>query len=240
MSIVSSGWLQRMVDKAGNTPSTRLQALFRILQDWSDVPGFRQQLHDVMSDEAGQHALKAYLMQLVEASKVTRPDMVAGQVHMILLGALNEELRQPGSQALEHARQAAVLLMTAQLPARQVAYGRMAIAASVVVLVGVMTLFVIKQQPEAIIAANSLQVITAVSSAPNPERVAALYNLHEQMQAANCSYPQALMLAPEQRAPFIENVVDGNVGDIKPESMVMVSQLYQKVDCYYPPAAMLL
>jgi hypothetical protein len=48
------------------------------------------------------------------------------------------------------------------------------------------------------------------------------------------------MLAPEQRAPFIENVVDGNVGNIKSEAMGMVSQLYQKVDCYYPPAAMLL
>jgi len=48
------------------------------------------------------------------------------------------------------------------------------------------------------------------------------------------------MLAPEQRAPFLENVVDGDVADIQPESMVMVSQLYQKVDCYYPPAAMLL
>jgi hypothetical protein len=130
--------------------------------------------------------------------------------------------------------------MTAQLPSRRVAYGLMAIAASVVVLVGVLTLLFTKQHSEPIIAANSLQMITAVSVAPNPERVAALYNLHEQVHAANCSYPQALMLAPEQHAPFIENVVDGNVSDIKPESMVMVSQLYQKVDCYYPPAAMLL
>lgn len=68
-----------------------------------------------MSDEAGQRALKAYLLRLVEASKVTRPDLVASQMHMILLGALNEELRQHGSQALEHAGQAAVLLMTAQV-----------------------------------------------------------------------------------------------------------------------------
>jgi hypothetical protein len=70
--------------------------------------------------------------------------------------------------------------------------------------------------------------------------VSALYHLHEQIRTANCSYPQALMLAPEQRAPFIERVVDGNVGNMQPESMVLVSQLYQKVDCYYPPAAMLL
>lgn len=57
---------------------------------------------------------------------------------------------------------------------------------------------------------------------------------------ANCSYPQALMLPSEQRAPFIERVVNGNVGGLQPESMAMVNQLYQKLDCYYPPAAMLL
>lgn len=238
MNILSSGWLQRMVDKSGKTPSTRLQALFRILQDWSDVPGFRQQLHDVMSDEAGQRALKAYLLQMVEVSKVARPDLVASQVHMILLGALNEELRQPGSQALEHAGQAAVLLINAQLPARQVSYGRMTIAASVILMAGVLTLFYKGQQPEPI--SIHPQMIAAISAAPSPESVAALYRMHEKMQAASCSYPQALMMAPEQRAPFLENVVDGNISKMQPDAIIMVSQLYQKVDCYYPPAAMLL
>jgi hypothetical protein len=238
MNIFSSGWLQRMVDKAGNTPARRIQVLFQILQDWSDVPGFRQQLHDVMSDKTGQRALKAYLLQLVEASKVTHSDLVASQVHMILLGALNEELRQPGSQALEHAGQAAVLLINAQLPARKVSYGRMAIAASVMLMAGVLALLYTGQQPEQI--SMHPQTIAAISAAPSPESVAALYRMHEKMQAANCSYPQALMMAPEQRAPFLENVVDGNIGKMQPEALIMVSQLYQKVDCYYPPAAMLL
>jgi hypothetical protein len=107
MNIFSPGWLQRMLDKAGNTTASRVQALIQILQDWIDTPGFLQQLHDVMSDETGQRDLKAYLLQLVEASEVTHPDLVASQVHMILLGALNEELRQPGSQGLEQAGQAA-------------------------------------------------------------------------------------------------------------------------------------
>lgn len=239
MNIISSGWLQRMVDKAGKTPESRIQALFQILQDWVDVPDIRLQLQDAPLDEAGQRALKSYLLQLVEASRVTNPEMVAGQLHMILLGALNEEMRQPGSRALEHGGQAAILLVNAQLAVRRVTHGSLAIAASVVLMASVLTLLFARQQPEPI-GARPLQMVAAASALPSPDRVAAFYHLHEQIRAANCSYPQALMLASEQRAPFLENVVDGNMGTIQPESMVMVSQLYRKVDCYYPPAAMLL
>lgn len=239
MNIFSSGWLQRMVDKAGTTPASRIHALFQILQDWVDVPGMRQQLQDAPLDEAAQRALKAYLLQLVQASGVTHPGMVAGQLYMILLGALNETMREPASQALEHGGKAALLLVNAQLPGRRVSRGNLAIAASVVLTVGALSLLIARQQQLPVVARPSL-VAAAVSAAPSPDRLAAFYHLHEQIRAANCSYPQALMLAPEQRAPFLENVVDGDVADIQPESMVMVSQLYQKVDCYYPPAAMLL
>lgn len=239
MNIFSSGWLQRMVDKAGKTPEARIQALFQILQDWVDVPGIRQQIQEVPLDESGRLALKEYLLHLVSAAGVTSPDMVADQLHMILLGALNEEIRQSGSQALECAGKAAALLVTAQLQNRRMSHNsNLAIAASVILMASMLTLFVTRQQPEPI-AVRSVQ-LAAAASAPSPERIASLYQLHEQMQAASCLYPQALMMPPEQRAPFLENVVNGRVGNIRPETIDMVSQLYKKVDCYYPPAAMLL
>ncbi|OIQ82079.1 hypothetical protein GALL_361310 [mine drainage metagenome] len=151
---------------------------------------------------------------------------------------MNEAPRQPGSQALEHAGNAALLLVRAQLPVRRVPHRNLAMAASVMLLAGALTLLVSGQQHAPMLARPRLAVVAAV--APSPDRIAALYHLHDQIRSASCSYPQALMLAPEQRAPFLENVVDGNLGDLQSESMVMVSQLYQKVDCYYPPAAMLL
>jgi hypothetical protein len=239
MNIFSSGWLQRMVEKAGNTPDARIRALFLILQDWVEVPGVREQLQAMPLDEASQRALRAYLHQLAATSGVSNAEMVACQLHMVLLGALNEALRQPGAQALEHGSQAALLLLRAQLPKRQFARGGLAIAASVMLTAGLLTLMLWPLQPKPM-ANPPMQVATAVRAMSSPDRVSALYRLHEQIRTASCSYPQALMLAPEQRAPFIETVVDGNVGDMPPESMVMVSQLYQKVDCYYPPAAMLL
>jgi hypothetical protein len=48
------------------------------------------------------------------------------------------------------------------------------------------------------------------------------------------------MLPPEQRAVYLEHVISGSVERLAPETLVMVNQLYQKVQCYYPPAAMLL
>lgn len=239
MNIFSSGWLQRMADKVGKTPADRIHAVFQILQDWLEAPGMRQQLRDAPLDAASQQALKAYLQQLVEASGAANPAVVTVQLHMMLLGALNEEMRQPGSQALEHGRTAALLLLASQLPDRRVNSANIALAASVVLMVGIMSMFFTQQQPEPS-ATGPMQLIAIAPVAANPDKVAAMYHLHDQMRTANCSYPQALMLAPEQRAPFLENVVNGNLSKIQPESMIMINQLYQKVDCYYPPAAMLL
>jgi len=239
MNIFSSGWLQRMADKAGKTPADRIHAVFQILQDWVEAPGMRQQLQDSPLDAVGQQVLKSYLYQLVEAAGASHPAVVTAQLHMMLLGALTEEMRQPGSQALEHGRTAALLLLASQVPDRRVNSVSMTLAASVILMAGVTMMLLTQQLPES--APTGPMQLTAISPAPpNPDKVAAMYHLHDQMRTANCSYPQALMLPPEQRAPFLENVVNGNLGRIRPESMTMINQLYQKVDCYYPPAAMLL
>lgn len=241
MNIFSSGWLQRMVDRSGKTAESRITALFQILQDWSEVPGIREQLQAMPMDEAGQQALKVYLRQIVSTSAVVAPEMVACQLHMILLGALNEEIRQPGTRAFEHAGQAALLLMAAQMPKRKVLAGRAAMAASVVLFAGAMIWMLLPQQSTQMpVASQPMQLVAMTRVPTNPDRVSVLYQMHEKISRADCAYPQALMLAPEQRSPFIENVVKGEIGEMQPDAMVMVSQLYQKVDCYYPPAAMML
>ena len=240
MNIFSSGWLQRMADKSGKTPTSRIESVFHILHDWVDVPGMRQQLCDALLDNDSLHLLKSHLALLVHASGASNPEMVADQVYMILLGALNEEVRHSSSRSLIQASQAALILVTAQIPVRHSHRSKYAVAASIMIMAGSLTWIFTHQHPPEIVAAQPARIVALVSVPTNPDRVSALYHLHEKISTADCSYPQALMLAPEQRAPFIENVVDGDIGDVPPESMVMVSQLYQKVDCYYPPAAMLL
>lgn len=240
MNIFSSGWLQHMVDKAAITPTARIQTLFQILQDWSDAPGLRAQLQEATHDEDGQRAIMAYLLQLVEATGVAMPEVVARQLHMVLLGALVQEMRQPGTHALEHAKSAAIQLVTAQMPSRRSRhFANTAIVASVALMVSISAIFLTRQAPVPV-AVAPMRLMTTSAAISSPDKIAEIYHLHAQMQAANCSYPQALMLAPDQRGPFLENVVNGDLSKMRPEAIVMVSQLYQKVDCYYPPSAMLL
>ncbi|MEQ1600272.1 MAG: hypothetical protein ABL885_00725 [Methylophilaceae bacterium] len=236
----SSGWLQHLVDKAGKTPLSRIEAIFHILHDWLKVPDMRQKLRETLVDSQSQRELKAYLLQLVQASGTARPEMVTEQIYMVLLGALSDEIRHAGSDSLLQAGQAALMLVKAQTPVRRTNDRKFAMAISVMVTTGSLAGFLAFQQSPGIKAPLAAQKVAAISTVSSPDKASALYHLHEQVRMANCSYPQALMLPSEQRAPFIERVVNGNVGGLQPESMAMVNQLYQKLDCYYPPAAMLL
>lgn len=238
MSIVSCGWLQRMADKSGTSAETRIQAVFQILQDWIDVPDIRQQLQSQPLDGSDRAALQSYLQTQLHNTKVKQPAIVAIQLQMVLLGALSEELRNPGSQALVQGQHTAKVLIRAQTP-NSIAFRSMAVAAAVLVVLGSFALLLPQSQytPQ---HAHPLQVAIVTDMPASPDQVAKIYHLHEQLQAANCSYPQALMLAPEQRAPFLDRVVNGSTDKLQPGSIMMINQLYQKVDCYYPPAAMLL
>lgn len=242
MNILFSDWLKRMVEKAGSTPQARIDALFKILQDWTDAPGMRQRLQEAPLSEADHRALKAYLLQLVLACGVSNPESVSGQLYLILLGALSEEMRNPHSHALSHAGQAANLLVARQAASRTGARSAMVAVASVLVVASALVLYVPTLERRSQIETESpgFSRIALATVATNPDRVAALYQMHDKIQTGQCGYPQALMLPPEQRALFLENVVSLDKGKIAPESFMLVSQLYQKVDCYYPPAAMLL
>ncbi len=239
MNIFTSGWLQRMVDRGASSPEARLQALFRILQDWADVPGFSEQLQQATQDTGAQQYLKDFFCRIARDAGVGQPDVMATQLHMMLLGGLSQELRMPGQGALRHAGDAAMTLLTLQRPRAHPMRRHAAVAAGLLMMASVLSLLLWPGQTGSM---SETQIHLAQASLPaaSPDRVSALYRMHEQVAAADCSYPQALMLAAEQRGPFIETVVNGNVDNVRLEAMPMVNQLYQKVNCYYPPAAMLL
>ena len=239
MNIISCGWLQRMADKSGTSAETRIQAVFQILQDWLDVPDIRQQLQAQPLDGNDRSALQSYLQAQLQNTRVKQPAIVAIQLQMVLLGALSEELRSPGSQALVQGQHTAKVLVRAQTQS-VIAFKSMAIAATVFVVLGSFTLLLPQSKYATPYHTYPLRVTNVADISPSPDQVAKIYHLHEQLQTANCSYPQALMLSPDQRAPFLDRIVNGSTDKLQPESIIMINQLYQKVDCYYPPAAMLL
>jgi hypothetical protein len=240
MEILSSDWLRRMADRAAATPRGRIMALFGVLQDWMDAPGIRQLLQAESLTDAGQREIKTYLLHLATGAGVSNPEVLASQLSLVLFGALNEELRNPGSGALLQAGQAADLLVaghidTRRSPQRYVRH----IAPLTVALVAIAVLM---PYPDSLAPVEQLrpQPVRTIPTVSNPDQVAAIYHMHDAMRAGDCGYPQALMLPPEQRAVYLEHVISGSVERLAPETLVMVNQLYQKVQCYYPPAAMLL
>lgn len=240
MRILASGWLRQMAQKAGTTPRARMLALFDILQDWVAAPGMRQNLLDAASEHADRSALRTFLTQLAVAAGAANAEALASQLDSMLLGALREALRDPECQALAHARLAAERLIASQMTSRAPLRGVMMVSVTALAMVVLLAVFAINFQPPAAFIAAAPVALVKTPDTLNPDQMAAVYHLHDRIRAGDCGYPQALMLPPDQRAVYMENVVSGNGNDLLPATLALVNQLYQRVDCYYPPAAMLL
>lgn len=240
MEILASGWLRHMAQKAGTTPQARMLALFDILQDWVEAPGIRRSLLDVTPADADHSGLRTFLVQLAVKAGAADAEALASQLYCILLGALREELRDPDRQALSHARLAAGRLIASQMRSRAPMRGAMAVSATALAMLLLLSVFAFNIKRQASFIAPAPVAMAKTPEMLNPDQVAAVYHMHDKMQAGECGYPQALMLSPEQRAVYMENVVSGNGNDLMSATLVLVNQLYQRVDCYYPPAAMLL
>lgn len=240
MEILSSDWLRRMVDRAAATPRGRIVALFGVLQDWMDAPGIRQLLQAESLTDAGQREIKTYLLHLATGAGVSNPEILASQLTLVLFGALNEELRNPGSGALLQAGQAAELLVAGHIYKRRSPQRSVRYMAPVTAALAAIALLMPYPGSLVPVEQHRPQPVRAIPVVSNPDQVAAIYHMHDAMRAGDCWYPQALMLPPEQRAVYLDHVISGSVEKLAPETLVMVNQLYQKVQCYYPPAAMLL
>ncbi len=241
MQILSSEWLKRMVIKSSSSPKARITNLFVILQDWLNAPGIRDQLSSASLDRHNE--VDGLLVHLVTNAKL-EPKKLAFQLHFILLGAINEEIRNPGSNTMDHARAAAASLVAASTPSRIKKSRAFAVAATA--MVGVIAgslLLPISTTSKPVVPVTQhleLQTHNIVPVAVNPDPSVAIYRMHDKIRSAQCLYPQALMLAANQRSVFLEGVVNIDNLKVATTNLDQVSQLYQMVDCYYPPAAMLL
>lgn len=244
MHILSSDWLKRMVKKSASSPEARIANVFLILQDWLDLPGMHEQLASVALGSDGHRELNAFLLSLVADAKLEEPEKLSFQLYFILIGALNEEIRNPGNNALTQAGEAAANLVAAAKPQR-IANSRaiaMASVAMVFLTAGALLapMLVTSKQHAPLDDRVALQTHGTTPVAARPDQLVALYQLNERIRTGQCSYPQALMLAAEQRAAFMEGVVNIETLDTATTNLDEVSQLYQKVNCSYAPAAMLL
>lgn len=239
MHAFTSEWLKRKVIKSSAKPAARVLNLFAILQDWMDAPGMREHLNVVSA--ASHQELHAFILSLVTDAKLQNPEKLTFQLLFLLMGALNDEQRNPGCNAMERAGKAAAVMVAsaqprlARLPAlASASFGLVA------VVITAWSLMPTPQQSAHSPTQLAGAIQTVAMEAARPDQLAAIYQLHDRLQSGQCSYPQALMLAANQRALFLDGVVNLDKLNTTASNLNEVSQLYKKVDCSYAPTAMLL
>jgi len=240
--MLHSDWLLKMLDKCGRTPRQRILGLFDVLQDWTNAPGL-QSTDPVLAGT--EDALIAYLTRQAAAQQLPEPDILATQIYFIALGVLQMARADTPGDGFLQGKQAAAILLDAHRPALPLGSGAVAATASVFVI-GIALFLAGGNEP--IGSADNVALLPASVSIPalqsmevstnnSPDQVASLHDSLERIRRGVCQYPQALMLAPEARAVFLENVVNGSV-PVDADQMREARQLMQKVECYYPPVAM--
>lgn len=233
-----------MLKKAGRTPEARLLGLFDVLDDWTEAPGISEQFE--INIDANADALKTYLSLEAAKAGAALPEMLATQLHVMAMSALQEKLVGENKAGLAHAKSAAEALIEAQTKkefhiARSSAY---AIAASFVgALVIAGSLFVYNKQPiQAIpsLASNETKMIlqpVKSSTTASPQSTFALMKQIEQMRSGNCRLLEAIQLPDEHKSIYFQNIVLGKISTDSQEQ-ALVKELLGKIRCNYTPMLM--
>lgn len=244
-----SDWLLNMLEKSGSDPRSRILALFDILHDWSTAPGISRDAANPCGASGTPDALLAYLTMQLTALRLAEPEALAQQVHFIALGAVQAKMSGTCDRAFAQGKNAVAVLLDARRKPQIARVRSVAVAASVFVIA--FSAFLVSSKDAAAphsspaIAATPAAMTTALAGLPpapshqgsSPDQMASLHDSLERIRQGVCQYPQALMLAPENRAVFLETVVNGSVPD-SANQMREAHRLAQQVECYYPPVAM--
>lgn len=212
MDLLDSPWFLQMVEKQGKAPAERLLAVFRVIAQWIAAPGMRELL-------AQQHAatplalhahtqLRHFLLDTAAAARAASPAILANQLVILLQGALAEELRNPGAQAMQGALQAAEAVISSacrsRVPRLKLFTG--ALAASL--LAGMLTLHAWNwsQAPTpgmlAVAAVPAAQRAASIS----PETISAVLLLRSRLEQGICPAPELLVMTQEQIVAYQEIV----------------------------------
>jgi len=248
MNILNSEWLINMLKKSGNTPELRILNIFDILYDWISAPSIAKEFEPSLLDNTLPESLINYLTNEAQAAELAAPELLAQQIIFLILSGLRDQLENPNSRALQHAKQAAQALMTVQLyddedlskkykrPAAYLALGIFVGIASIVGLIAFnhqATMSAIEN-----IQATTIKPSMQLEALPtNPKATADLYASYETMRGGECQYIEALQIPDADKKIYIENVVGGQVPTNAHDQMIAQKYL-QKIRCNYTPMLM--
>ncbi len=231
-----------MLKKSGKTPEARLLNLFNVLDDWSEAPGISKQFKS--NNDGGAKDLKAYLSLEAAQAGAALPEMLATQLHMMAISALQEKVIGNNQAGLAHAKSAAEALIKVQTKkefhiARSSVYAVAASFIGIVVVVG--SLFYYNQPPTQNVAklasTKTKLTIKPVVATASPQSTFALMKQIEQMRDGNCRLLEAIQLPDQYKSVYFQNIVLGQIStDL--EEQKLVRRLLDKIRCNYSPMLM--
>ncbi len=249
MDIFKSQWLIKMLEKSSNTPQGRILSLFDILDDWLTVPSIHVK---ITPDPAHNQQLISYCTEQALALGASHPSMLAEHIVLIALNAAQQEINNPGSRSLGHAKKAANALILAQtqkewqlLKAVNYKSSVYGVAASLALLIGIGIMVLptlVENNPlyssQATANKNSNAKLALLNNTNlSAQDASTMYAKYEQMRNGTCQFPEALQIPDKDRAIYLENVVGGklptNLNDLA------IANIYlEKVRCNFTPMLM--
>lgn len=250
MELLESEWFFRMVEHQGKTPGARLIAIFTVVDHWISAPGIKERLtpqHSV----AATSRLKTYLIDTAKSAKAGNPAMLASQLLILLQGAISEELREPGINALENAAMAAQAVVARSCQSsRQKRLGLLSAVASLAIAVAVAVLWQLHPlaqnsiQDASRVAIRHAPYIQTVANMPmgvNPSDMEAALSLQEKFDRGICPAPH-LMVLPQGQMTAYMNVIhfqtpeDAAADRANLHAFLVWFNESQATECYYAPS----
>ena len=110
MDIFNSQWLLNMLAKSSKTPQGRILSLFDILNDWLATPETQMK---ITQPAIANSQLIQFLTSQANILGASNPSILAEHIVLIARNAAQQEINQPGSGSLMHAKKAANALIMA-------------------------------------------------------------------------------------------------------------------------------
>lgn len=251
MDIFNSPWLIHMLAKSSKTPQGRLLSLFDILEDWLLAPNLQKT--STLQYQASP-VLVNYCTEQARALGAESPNILAEHLVLIAHSAALQALEHPGSNSLMHAKKAAEALIQAQTQKlgayqklKQVRPVSYAIAASVLMMVGVGAMWLpaiihthkpeLKMTHVAAATIKSSEQLMHENKALTAIDASKMYAKYELMRQGTCQFPEALQIPDKHKAIYLENVIGGKLpADL--DDLAIANYYLEKIRCNFTPMLM--
>ena len=266
MDILNSDWLIKMLEKSSTNPHARLLKLFDILEDWLDAPNIvapniiasntvksdmKVQINSALPPQKNTYLLQEFLALEAAKAGAAMPEILANQLYFMAVAAAQEKLQANNPKSLSHAKSAASALIMAQTKKefhikKSSAYAIAASSFAVVIGAGTLFMFGLDVKPKQLALSQPMpqtamptaaSTLTANPELANPEQTAALVAQLELMRHGNCQLIEAIQLPDNQKAIYINMVVNGRVST-DPKEQLVALDLIKKTRCNYTPMLM--